>query len=65
MKDAEVILVYKNYEWGGREYEIWTLEHPEGVECVFTDSKCACGRLDLGIVESPILSTRHWEIEDE
>lgn len=49
MKNAEVVVVHKSYGFLGQTYEIYSLEHPEGVECLFINYQCSCGRLDVGL----------------
>lgn len=46
----ETILVKKVIELYEVEYELITVQHPEGVKCAFTDNQCTCGKLDIGVV---------------
>lgn len=45
------VLVRKTFELDGVDYEIMVVQHPEGVECVFEDRQCSCGKLNIGVVE--------------
>ena len=35
----------------GREVG-WRVDHPDGVECDFSDGQCTCGRLNIGITRA-------------